>query len=274
MLKLRLSGVLMGAIGIGSLLGHADSTSRAQSSPTTADGLAKLPAWDVVSVHTADPQHCTSVRTMRYSPDGMDASCVPLLFVIQQAYALLQPTLILGAPEWVKTGSLWNINAKVAAEDATAYAALKPSEKYLMMRDVLASRFQMKAHAEQREIPVYEIIIAKGGPKLKKATVDDAAKEHVWMRAPGDLEAVNGAISYLPIMLNTEVGRAIVDRTGLTGHYDFTLKYVPAAKTASDETGGPSIFTAIQEQLGLKLQPSKAPMDVLVIDSVQYPTTN
>ena len=211
---------------------------------------------------------------MRYSADGMDASCVPLLFVIQQAYALLQPTLIFGAPEWVKSDQLWNIDAKVAGEDATAFAALKASDKYRMMRAVLADRFHMKAHMEKREIPVYELVVAKGGPKLKQAAADDAAKEHVSMRAPGDLEAVHGVISYLPIMLNTEVGRAIVDRTALTGHYNFTLKYVPTSKTVTDETGGSSIFTAIQEQLGLRLQPSKAPMDVLVIDSIERPTTN
>ena len=240
----------------------------------TGGAPAKLPAWDVVSVHPAASAHCTPPHTMRYSPDGMHVNCATLLFVIQQAYALLQPTLILDAPEWVKSDQLWDIDAKVAGEDAAAYAALKPSEKYRMMRAALADRFRMKAHTAHREIPVYEIVVAKGGPKLKEATADDAAKEHVSMREPGDLEAVHAGISYLPIMLNTEVDRAIVDNTGLTGRYDFTLKYVPASKSATDETGGPSIFTAIQEQLGLKLQPSKAPMDVLVIDSIQQPTTN
>jgi uncharacterized protein (TIGR03435 family) len=211
---------------------------------------------------------------MRYSPDGMNAACVPLLFVIQQAYALLQPTLIFGAPEWVKSDRLWNIDARVAGEDVAAYSALKPSDKYSMMRSALADRFHMKAHMERREIPVYELVVAKGGLKLKQATKDDAAKGHLWMHSPGDLDAVDVAIASLPIMVNTEVGRPVVDRTGLIGKYNFRLKYVPASKAATDQTGGPSIFTAVQEQLGLKLQASKASMDVLVIDSIELPAAN
>jgi uncharacterized protein (TIGR03435 family) len=211
---------------------------------------------------------------MRYSPDGMNAACVPLLFVIQQAYALLQPTVIFGAPEWVKSDRLWNIDARVAGEDVAAYSALKPSDKYSMMRSALADRFHMKAHMERREIPVYELVVAKGGLKLKQATKDDAAKGHLWMHSPGDLDAVDVAIASLPIMVNTEVGRPVVDRTGLIGKYNFRLKYVPASKAATDETGGASIFTAVQEQLGLKLQASKASMDVLVIDSIELPAAN
>jgi uncharacterized protein (TIGR03435 family) len=274
MLRRWVFGALVGAISTTGMLSQASGASDPQSETVTADAAAKLPAWDVVSVHAADPQHCTSVRTMRYSPNGMDAVCVPLLFVIQQAYALLQPTLILGAPDWVKSDRLWNIDAKVAPEDAATYAALKPSDKYRMMRSALADRFHMKAHMERREIPVYDLVIVKGGPKLKEAAPDDAAKGHLWMRTPGDLEDVDTVVASLPIMLNTEVGRATVDRTGLTGRYDFTLKYVPASKTVTDETGGASIFTAIQEQLGLKLQPAKARMDVLVIDSIERPAEN
>ncbi len=185
---------------------------------------------------------------MRYSPDGMDAVCVPLLFVIQQAYAILQPTLIRDVPDWVRSDRLWNINAKVTPQDAAAYAALKPSEKYRMMQAVLVDRFHMRAHMEQREIAVYELTVAKRGPKLKQATADDGAKAHLWMRTPGDLEAVDAAISSLPIMLNTEVGRPILDKTGLAARYDFTLQYGPSSRAATDEAGGPSIFTAIQEQ--------------------------
>jgi uncharacterized protein (TIGR03435 family) len=81
-------------------------------------------------------------------------------------------------------------------------------------------------------------------------------------------------LTSLPWILNSEVGRPVVDKTGLTGKYDFTLDYVPVAKAATDDSGGPSIFTALQEQLGLKLEPAKAPMDVLVIDAVERPAAN
>lgn len=262
------------ALSARGILAQPSTAPEPQRQTIAANAATNLPSWNVVSVHPADPAHCMQGGAIRYSSDGMHAVCVTVLFVVQQAYALLQPTLILNAPDWVKRDHLWNIDAKVAAEDTAAYAALKPSDKYRMMRSALADRFQMKAHMERKEIPVYDLVVAKGGPRLKPASADDASHGHLWMHAPGDLDAVDAAVGSLPLMLNAEVGRAIVDRTGITGHYNITLKYVPESEAATDQTGGPSIFTAIQEQLGLKLQPSRAAMDVLVIDSIELPTTN
>jgi len=128
---------------------------------------------------------------------------------------------------------------------------------------------------EKREMPVYDLVIAKGGSKLKEATADEGAKGSRMMGGGGGkIEAVGAQLTSLPWMLNAEVGRPVVDKTGLTGKYDFKLEYVPAARAAADETGGPSIFTALQEQLGLKLEPAKEPMDVLVIDSIEQPAEN
>ena len=170
---------------------------------------------------------------------------------------------------------MFDIDAKVAGEDVAAFRKLNREEHSRMLQPLLAERFHLKAHIEQREMPVYNLVVDKGGSKLKAATADDASKGgHMMTNGAGNIDAANALLTGLPGILYNEVGRPVVDKTGLTGKYDFTVDYVPAAKAATDESGGPSIFTALEEQLGLKLEPAKAQMDVLVIDSIEQPAAN
>ena len=242
----------------------------------TADthAAAKPLAWDVVSVKQADPNGCTHGSGMDGKPDGLRVYCEPVLFAIEFAYGIREPSRIIGAPEWVKSGPRWEIDAKVSGEDATTFGKLAFQDRCRMLRPILEERFHLKAHIERRDVAVYDLVVAKGGSKLKVATPDEESKGHVGSRAEGKIESVSWAITGMLSMLNTEVGRPVVDKTGLTGKYDFMLEFVPAAKAAADETGGASIFTAIQEQLGLKLEPAKEPMDVLVIDAIEQPAGN
>ena len=256
----------------------------AANSPNLAAGAAasqgqapaaKLPGWDVVSVRPADPQQCTQGAGMRTTTDGVSIFCVPLLFAIEQAYLIHEPSRILGAPEWVKNNSVkFVIDAKVAGEDVETYHHLSRDDHSRMLQPLLAERFHLKAHIEQREMPIYELVVAKGGSKLKESPEDAAGNAHMVTDGRGKIDVQHALLSGLPGILNSEVGRPVVDKTGLTGKYDFTLEYVPAAKAATDESGGPSIFTALEEQLGLKLEPAKVPMDVLVIDSIEQPAAN
>ena len=124
------------------------------------------------------------------------------------------------------------------------------------------------------EIPIYEMVVARGGSKLKNSAPEEAGKGHMISGRGNKLDAVDSSLTMLPWFLNAEVGRPVVDKTGLSGKYDFTLDYLPSAKAATDESGGPSIFTALEEQLGLKLEAAKASMDVLVIDSIEQPAAN
>ncbi|HXE07671.1 MAG TPA: TIGR03435 family protein [Acidobacteriaceae bacterium] len=234
---------------------------------------AKLLTWDVVSIHPSDPNLCGKRSDIQFTPDGIKTVCVPLLFLIQDAYEIPEPSRIIGAPEWAKSGGLWNISAKVAAGDVAAYGRLSNEDGDRMRQALLADRFHLKAHLEQRTMPVYKLVVANGGPKLKQATADESGKSQVMIRGAGKIEVVSAGLDSLEL-LNSEVGRPVVDKTHLTGKYDFTLTYVSAANAASDETGGPSVFTAVEEQLGLKLVPAKAPLDVLVIDSVERPAEN
>jgi uncharacterized protein (TIGR03435 family) len=234
---------------------------------------AKRPDWDVISVRPIQVQNCNQGSGWRPLTDGVTFFCAPLVVVIETAYGIMEPSRILGAPDWVKNLGFYDIDAKVSGEDVVAYGKLAAEDKNRMLQSLLGERFHLKAHIEQREIPVYELVLAKDGPKLKEATANEAGKASIISRR-GKVECVSMPLTSLPWILNSEVGRPVMDKTGLAGKYDFTLDYVPAAKAATDDSGGPSIFTALQEQLGLRLEPAKAPMDVLVIDAVERPAAN
>jgi uncharacterized protein (TIGR03435 family) len=226
-----------------------------------------------MSVKQVDPNTCTHGSGINGTADGLHVYCAPLMWAVESAYHIMEASRILDAPDWVKSGSRWDIDAKVSGEDAAAFSKLAWEDKDRMLLPLLQDRFRMKAHLEKREIPVYDLILAKGGPKLKEATPDEAAKGY--MRGQdGKIDSVSMPVSAMLAMLNNEAGRPVVDKTGLSGKYDFVLEYVPVSKAATDETGGPSIFTAVEEQLGLKLEPAKEPMDVLVIDSIEQPAAN
>jgi uncharacterized protein (TIGR03435 family) len=249
------------------------SLSQPAGASQPAQAPAKLPDWDVISVKPVQEQNCTQGSGWRPVTDGVNFFCSPLVVVIETAYGIMEPSRIVGAPDWVMTGGFYDIYAKVSGEDVAAYGKLRLDDKTRMLQPLLADRFNLKAHIEQREIPIYQLVLAKGGPKLREATADEAGKAGIISRR-GKVECISMPLTSLPWILNYEVGRTVVDKTGLTGKYDFTLDYVPAKMAATGDSDGPSILTALQEQLGLKLEPVKAPMDVLVIDSVERPTAN
>ena len=157
----------------------------------------------------------------------------------------------------------------------------------LMLQRLLAERFMLRVHQETRQLPIYELHLLKSGGELgrdmKRAEVDCAAE---WKKqgmpdarnivcgslqrtGPGSVRGHAVGIGPLVSTLYDLVGRPVVDRTGLTGPFSFTLTWAPEGST---DTGAPSIFTAVQEQLGLKLEPARGPVDVLVVDDAQRPT--
>jgi uncharacterized protein (TIGR03435 family) len=199
------------------------------------------------------------------------------------------PPELIGAPEWVSTDR-YDLAAKADAATVAAWSKLpekqQDEELKSMMRALLAERFHLTMGHERREMPVWALVVAKGGPKLKTtaglpADVNEPGDEGydeskpLKFRLQGGAGLIQGwdiAIDALTSELwlrERELdGRKILDRTGLTGAYDMTLKWDPT------DTTGPSLFTAIQEQLGLKLESTKAPMDVLVIDHIDRPSAN
>ena len=217
-----------------------------------------------------------------------------LRLLLKTAYGV-NDSQIIGGPSWIDSDH-WDINAK--AEGYTDAAAFRDTAR-LMVRPLLADRFKLVLHHEQREIPVYALVPAKAnefGPKLRRnderdcdkalpllAPVEGAAEpaglmpcgadgfnpRHLWARAM--------TLNYLLIGLSrTSLDRVVVDHTGLTGKFDWEVQWIPddLRVDAASRPDGPSIFQAFRDQLGLKLEPARDRVDVLVVDHAERPQTD
>jgi uncharacterized protein (TIGR03435 family) len=192
------------------------------------------------------------------------------------------PKQIVDAPAWFGT-DLFDIEAKPDAEG-------RPNQKQMasMVQKLLEDRFALKFHHDKRELPVYVISVATGGPKLTKTASADGQMAF-FFRALGDLTVRSQTMDdFAQWMQNGVMDRPVVNQTGLEGKYDFQLKWtpdesqfaafrsvgavVPPAK--DDPTAPPQLYTAITEQLGLKMGPAKVPVDVIVIDHAEKPSAN
>jgi uncharacterized protein (TIGR03435 family) len=207
---------------------------------------------------------------------------VPLRVLILEAYRIRSSALI-GGPSWIATDRF----------DVVARAA-QPGPLVEMVKTLLADRFKLVTHNETRELPIYALTIARRdgrlGPNLHPSTCGtsgrDATQQPCRVRiAPGlfvgsaPIFAPPGGAISLGGELSSELQREVVDRTGLKGTFDVDLHWLPDNSPAGPQPGAPppdtstpSIFTAVQEQLGLKLQSTKGPVDVLVIDRIEHPT--
>jgi uncharacterized protein (TIGR03435 family) len=254
-----------------SLVGIAQIASAATATAAEVHAApARLPEWDVVSVKAAHLPCSQSI--LNPTPDGIDVECLPLQFVVRFAFGINEDSRILGSPSWLKE-VFYSIDAKVSGEDAAAYAKLSKEQRNLMLQALLADRFKLKSHRETRDLPIYALVVAKGGSRLKEWRSDESGMPLMRMRGRGEIDATGSTLEFLPALLTNELDRPVINKTGLTGKYDFTLKFTPG-QSAGPDSEAPSIFTAVQEQLGLKLEPTKAPLDVLVIDSIEKPTEN
>jgi len=253
---------------------------QSDSAKTTARPLT----FDVISVK---PNHSGAAReSLGMNRDGFTAANIQLHELLRFAFQLQEDQELLGEPKWT-TSDRWDIEGRIAAEDIDALAKMNFHERLGMFQAILTERFGLKVHHETRELPVYELVVAKGGPKmtLSKPRPED------FNGVPGDPGVLNPSrgketgrgtmMEFLAEDLSDVLGRKVVDETRLTGRYDFNLTWTPddsaaatAGSAASGVAQGPSLFTAVQEQLGLKLEPVKAPVDVVVIDHLEKPAEN
>jgi uncharacterized protein (TIGR03435 family) len=146
-----------------------------------------------------------------------------------------------------------------------------------MLRRLLEERFGLKFHWGKREMAVYAVTVAKGGAKLAKSTSDPNGlldQTGDWQNGQQTMRFTNNGMADFALCMQSFLDRPAVDRTGLAGRYDFVLKWTPDESKVSDASAAPGSFTAIQEELGLKLEPVKAQADVLVVDKVERPSAN
>jgi uncharacterized protein (TIGR03435 family) len=214
---------------------------------------------------------------MNRSGNRFTTSNTSLEMLILWAYDIRKDRLF-GKPKWLDS-----IKFDVVANAPAGPANTTPviGQMRLMMQSLLAARFNLAAHRETKDLPLYDLVVAKTGPKveLTEAVAGPvSARNPFSMTGRGVLSGTRVSADMLAKVLSEQLGHAVEDRTGLKGVFDFTLQWAPDTDTQFDGAGPPtgaSIFTAIQEQLGLKLEPRKGPVEVLVIDRVDNtPTGN
>lgn len=273
-------------------IASASITAAAQSAPAPHP----LPAFDVVSIKP-HPDEGMSRMGIEFNapPDGISFEGGSLDMLLHFVFDVPHDQL-LNEPDWVRSSRI-DVQAKVAPEDAAALTSLTRAQRWAMLLPALQDRCHLVFHHEMRELQVYTLVVAKGGLKIKESAAADSDAA-----APGSAErplamslsdkgmmirARDATMETFVQMLSQQIGITMVDGTGLTAKYDFTLSWmpdedswhlmglpIPGPPPGGDGQTGPSIFTALEEQLGLKAEARKAPVDVIVIDHIEAPSVN
>lgn len=257
----------------------------AQQIPASARPQAiAVPGFDVAAIHQHIPEpHEHNSIWSSPSDSRFKAENVSLTTLIHWAFDV-SDTRILGLPGWAGN-TYFNIDASSDASVDEQMAHLPhdtaAGQKKKMVQALLAARFKLVAHTETHERPVYFLTVAQKGPKLGQVQDDGSSissgNQHIHVQTAN-------SVASLAEQLSKVVDREVIDKTGIAGRYDLDLTWTPDDRGAPPAAGaisavpagdtGSSIFTALKEQLGLKLEPGKGPVLVLVIDHVEMPSEN
>jgi uncharacterized protein (TIGR03435 family) len=300
MLRLTAIRAAVTAFAVFSLLHVVQA--RAQSPATTG---APTPSFEVASIK---PNRSADLdRRIMSLPGGYTATNVTIKFLIASAYHV-KDFQVSGGPSWINS-ERYDIEAKMPDSLAEEMQKLPPSQRRakimgLLLQSLLADRFKLKVSHGTKELPVYALVVAKNGPKLQESKPNDTYPNGI--KGPdglghagmfrmsiggGEITAQGIPMASLVMMLSEQLGRTVLDQTGLKGNYDVALQWTPDPSEAvmlkgpeggnpgpdsapPSDSSGPSIFTAIQEQLGLRVESTKGPVDILVIDHVERPSEN
>jgi bla regulator protein blaR1 len=240
-------------------------------------GNATALAFDVVSIKSLDGVARSRMPGARQSQGRFARASATLRQLIQYAYDV-QPLQVTGGPAWASTSRF--------QVDARTERTTTPAQMRAMVRRMLAERFALKAHTDVRDRPIYRMVVAREDGKLGPSIYPTDGTECGGSNPqPCDLATWSGglmssgmglhqlAVALFSTSQTTGVDRPVVDQTGLAGMFGFTLMF-SSFNTAPQVSSDPSIFTALQEQLGLKLEPARGPVELVVIESVEQPTPN
>lgn len=217
-------------------------------------------ARKVFEAATIKPNQTGATDNSRGSTGRLKASFTAKI-LIHHAFGVPENQVV-GGPPWIGSES-WDITASTGDNTNTSFQNLEP-----YLQSLLADRFAFRYHRETREVPIYSLVVAKGGVKMKPHEGGPGSSNH------GDgvkTIASNQTSTQIATMLSRNVDRVVVDKTNLTGGFDFTLEWVRNPPPDSPE---PSIFTAIQDQLGLKLESGKGTAEFIIVDNIERPTPN
>jgi uncharacterized protein (TIGR03435 family) len=236
------------------------------------------PVFEVATIKISNP----AARGKRFGVSGRELRTIntSVSDLVTFAYGL-HARQIVGGPAWLETEK-YDLLAKPGGGG-------QPSDKQwkTMVQKLLADRFKLAFHREKKEIPVYAVTVGKTGPKLIKSEGDPNGLPGIGFGRLGSLVARNATIAdFARAMQSSALDRAVVDQTGISGRYDFTLTWTPEAgqfpgmgvdnfpRPPDNADALPDLFAAIQQQLGLKLESAKAPVEVLVVNKVERLSEN
>jgi uncharacterized protein (TIGR03435 family) len=244
-----------------------------------------LPAYDVVSIHPHNA-HDENVG-MHIQPSTYAATNITLKELISYAYRIRED-LISGLPTWADSAH-FDVTAKISDPDQSVLDKLSHEQIGAMCRPLLADRFHLKVHNEIKTLPVYDLVLTRDGPKFKPSPPLPEDPDHpapkgqhrntTWQINNGDLTALSITMNSFAVTLADQINHVVIDKTALTDAYDLKLKWTrdEDADKAPDNGAAdhpPGIFTALEEQLGLKLVPAKGPVTTLVVDQAEKPSPN
>ncbi len=257
----------------------------------TVNAQQITPRFDAVTVKLSDPAK-EHLALYSRQPDGFKWDGVTLRGMIANAFGVssIVKYQIEGGPNWMGSQA-FDINAKVDDETVARWSKMTQpqadEERRSLTRSLLADRFQLKFHHETREMPALVLRVAKSGSKLLPPRPEHdlqagTPQSQINFFGHGHMEGHSALMSNLTRSLGAEpeiAGRPVMDKTGLTGGYDFTLRWTSDGSGSEDaptdaNAQWPSLFTALEEQLGLKLTSEKQPIDVIVVDSAEMPSDN
>ncbi len=239
----------------------------------------KFDAFEVATLKPVDPDTGSGRYIKMEGTNRFVEKAYTLKLLIAAAYDL-NPKTISGGPAWI-TSDHYDILAVTPGEILPNH-----DEQMTMLRSLLADRFKLTFHREQKEFSIYELEVAKGGPKLKesKSQANDPVVVGPGVVYPQRivLPGRNATMrSFVSLLQRAILDRPVVDKTGLTGRYDFDLEWAPDetqfggdVPAASDAAASPPLFEAIPQELGLKLEATRGPVDALVVDTAERPTAN
>jgi uncharacterized protein (TIGR03435 family) len=246
-----------------------------------APASGPLPEWDVAVVkpHPAEDHN----MSWQMTDDGLSLVNLTLEQMICSAWDL-KPFQVSGLSGRMKTTN-YDLTAKVVGDEVAVYKKLNGAQRRQMLQTLLAERFQLKTHMETKTLPVYNLVLSSSGSKLKASTAIDPPSEEeakanpdkykkgYMTMGPGVFEGSGVPVKSLASQLSNAVGKPVHDATGLTGSYDIALHFRPeeSAGGSADDSDKPDIFSAVQDQLGLKLVPGKAPVETLVVEAAEKP---
>ena len=260
-------GVLLCAV----LLAGAIATNAQNNAAEAVKPMAKDadPSFEVATIKPSDPDD----RNQGFRLEGrhIQVEANTMTTILCFAYKV-QKSQIINAPRWFDEDR-WDIDGVPDVEGKPDW-----NQYRTMLQKLLPARFGLQVHRDKRELAVYALTVAKGGSKIHQSQSEPNANSDSTGHGMGSAQYMkftnNSMADFAGILELMGVGKPVLDQTNLTGRYDFTLTWTPDSLRATPTDEAPGLFTALQEQLGLKLEPTRAPAEVLVIDAATKPTQN